>query len=565
MIKFGKLRWKNLLSTGNSFTEVDLSLPGTTLIVGANGSGKSTLLEALSFSLYGKPFRRVNKSQMVNSINGGGTMCECEFSIGDRYYLVRRGIKPNLFEVFVDGNRVDSHGNSSDTQEWLEKYVLKMNYRACMQVVVLGSASYVPFMELPAEHRREVLEEVLDLRVIGKMASILKSMNEATAASKREAEAAVDAAAVRLRAAEQAAVAVAESDTDRVAKLEARKANVAAKMNAACEEGVALSSEKKRLEASIPEDVAADVAATSEVIGGLRSVVSETASKIAFFERTETCPVCDADMTPEHREMEIEKLKAVLRVKSAAVASREVELAGLREKASRRTEVVKSLEATRSRIKVLTATVNAMHGELNSIDAQIASKPTVSGELGDVPTLKRELSERREALAVVAAEVEVQRALASLLRDDGVKSIIVKQYVPVLNASINKYLAALDFYVQFELDENFDERILSRHRDEFSYASFSEGEKARINLAVLFTWRAVARSRNTASTNVVILDEVFDGSLDGAGAEDFVSMLKRLVGDTNAVIISHRTDQMTDKFDRVLRFEKVKNFSEVAK
>lgn len=564
MIKFGKLRWKNLLSTGEVFTEVDLSLPGTTLIVGANGSGKSTMLEALSFALYGKSFRRVNKSQLVNSINKKGMTCEVEFEANGHSYLVRRGMKPNVFDVIMDGQSLDQHGAISDLQDHLERYVLRMNYRACMQVVVLGSASYVPFMELTAQHRREVLEDVLDIRVLGVMGQLLKSRMEATAERHSVASTRVSIAADRLRVARLAETAKREDTASLVARLTDRRAQVVAKLDDAASRGVSLAEKLKELTASLTDDETGEMDKIRDRLSAVRAAAVSTRDKRSFFDNNTECPICESPLTEEHKAAEISSLERELSELSAEESTLAARLSEVSARVYARNTATREITAIRAEIGTLRGIITAFQSEIDSVDSEIAKANSPSKTVDvieNVMALEDEMEDARRELESVESEREVQRSLSSMLRDDGVKAAIVRQYIPVLNQLVNKYLSALDFFVNFEFDESFNERILSRHRDDFSYNSFSEGEKTRINLAILFTWRAVARMRNSASTNVVIMDEVFDSSLDGAGAEDFTAMLSKMVGDTNVVIISHRTDQMTDKFDRVVRFSKTKNFS----
>lgn len=563
MIKFGKLRWKNLLSTGNVFTEVDLSFRGTTLIVGANGSGKSTMIEAFSFAMYGKSFRRVNKSQLLNSINKKEMLCEVEFSVGDSEYLVRRGMKPNVFEVHRDGVSLDQHGSSSDLQDYLERYILRMNFRACMQVVVLGSASYVPFMELPAQHRREVLEDVLDIRVLGVMASVLKSRAEATESKIVGANAGVSIAADRVKVARATETSLSEDRAERVKRLEARRALVSDKLAEAAERGIRILDEVKKTTGEAGEDRRQEVETLKTKIAGWKVMLKNSEERLKFFDDNDVCPVCDTVMTDEHRKTEKGAALEEVEKYEAAIIDAAGALDAVTQYQSEREVTLRKINILESEKAILKNVIRAHHSEIESIDVEIAdaNKPRSVDSVEDMMKLEDDLEEAQKVLSRYAEERDVQRDVASVLRDDGVKAAIVKRYVPVLNQLVNKYLAALDFYVNFEFDESFNEKILSRHRDEFTYNSFSEGEKTRINLAILFTWREIAKLRNSASTNVVIMDEVFDSSLDGAGAEDFTAMLQKMVGDTNVVIISHRTDQLTDKFDRVIKFSKTKNFS----
>jgi Kyanoviridae SbcC-like subunit of palindrome specific endonuclease len=565
MIRFGKLRWRNLLSTGNSFTEVNLGEKGTTLVVGANGTGKSTLLEALSFALYGKSFRKVHKGQLVNSINKKDMVVECEFTVGDSAYLVRRGMKPSVFEVIVDGVPMNSHGSMSDDQDFLEKYVLRMNYRACMQVVVLGSASYVPFMDLPAQHRREVLEDLLDIRILGVMASNLKSRSDTTERMMMEAERGVTVASESYRAARAIADAREGDRAAAVQAVDARIAEVKSKIKEVRDKAVDRSAridEVTPLSADPWHEYASVKARLSAIVTGAK----QEADKLSLFKNEPICPTCGTAMDAEHAAREIAKIEAVIDSLEAEHSELSARASELQVRAKEYQDAIKEVTDLTNEMRVLEQVHENFRNDLTQLRAERDALATrVDGVAGDLTSLDKELRGLVAKRDSLDDEQRVERHVGVMLKDSGVKAAIVKQYVPVINKLINKYLAALDFFVNFELDEEFNERILSRHRDDFSYNSFSEGEKTRINLAILFAWRAIAKMRNSAATNVVIMDEVFDSSLDAAGAEDFTAMLGKLVGDTNFVIISHRTDQMTDRFDRVIKFNKVKNYSVVEK
>jgi DNA repair exonuclease SbcCD ATPase subunit len=563
LIRLGKLRWKNLLSTGNTFTEVDLGSPGTTLVVGANGGGKSTLTDALSFALYGKPFRRVSKTQLVNSINKKDLLVECEFTVGGSSYLVRRGMKPTVFEVVVDGAALDKDGSIADQQDHLERHVLRINHRAFMQVVVLGSASYVPFMELTAQHRREVLEDILDMRVLGVMSDLLKPRLAELSQELKDSENEANLVAQRLDMRRKFDVAVQVDVAYKKSQAEARAREVESRVKETAGAGVTLAESIKVLEGEISDAAAIRVQDLGRRHGEVMSRLMDVANRIKFFESNHTCPRCEQTVGTDHRDRirtELEAQSKLLREEADAILG---ELSVEKERADRNSKLRGELSNLRSEMAALKANLTALRREheaaLRSIEEVSVSAPVIN--LEEASVIEAELEEINARRAALYERRKMYGAVAGLLKDDGAKAKIISKYVPMINDLINGFLSDLDFFVEFELDSEFNEKIRSRYRDEFTYNSFSEGEKMRINLAILFTWRAVARIKNSASTNVVVMDEIFDSSLDPSGAEELMRLLTRLTGDSSVFIISHRTDQMSDKFDRVIRFEKVGNFS----
>jgi DNA repair exonuclease SbcCD ATPase subunit len=562
LISFGKIRWKNLLSTGNAFTEVDLGFSGTTLIVGANGEGKSTLLDALSFALYGKPFRKVNKGQLVNSINKRDLLVECEFTVGDSQFMVRRGMKPNVFEVWVDGDRLNQESSLAEQQEHLERYVLKMNHRACMQVVILGSASFVQFMELPASHRREVLEDILDVRVVGVMQERLKHQWSETVARVKDLQTKSAILADRLTMRERFNAAQKQSAEDRVAYHRAKIAELEEATKSLAEKGISLTSLLEDLESRFDAtvDKRHDVAMTRyyQVEAELKALLARK----SYFSSTDKCASCEQDITHEHVSRMSETLSSKIEELSSKVSSARAEEHKLAKLSADNRAVASEVLRIRSEIASIKREIQANARAIKTeTDAASMVTEVSQPDSEDESHLRTEIEETNIALSSALGMQQAMSLVSGALKDDGAKSVILDKYVPKINELINKYLAELDFYVQFELDSEFNETIKSRHRDEFSYHSFSEGEKMRIDLAILFAWRAVARARNSASTNVVIMDEIFDSSLDPSGAEELMKLITRLTGDVGVVIISHRGDQIADKFDRVLRFEKHRNFS----
>lgn len=566
MIIFEKLRWKNLLSSGNSFTEIDLNSHNHTLIIGENGAGKSTILDALMFALYGKPFRKINKPQLVNTINSRDLLIECEFRIGDKKCLVKRGIKPNLFEIYVNDTLVNLEASVIDYQEYFEKNILKMNFKSFSQIVILGSASFVPFMQLSAANRREVVEDLLDIQIFSVMNVLLKEKVTKNQNDLQEVQYQI---------------------TNIQDKIELEKRHIKELQDNDQEYIDEKKQEIQRHETSISEidqkindcllrikELNQSIADSSKVSTKTKKIVSvseqlyakrdKLKQEIEFFTTHESCPSCAQNIEHNHRQNIVgetnEKLEKVL----TAIEEAENILKQLND----RTNEIKKIEKKVIGLESENASNKAqrkMWADLiiklkRDIDTKLKTNEIKEDRLG---ILQKELVEKESLKKSLIEDKSVLSVASIMMKDTGIKTKIISQYVPVINQLINKYLAEMDFFVNFELNENFEETIKSRFRDEFSYASFSEGEKSRLDLALLFTWRTIAKLRNSASTNLLILDEVFDGSLDYEGSEKLLSIIKSLTAGNNVFIISHKTDSYLDKFERVIKFEKIKNFSEM--
>lgn len=562
-----RVRYKNLMAVGNAFVELELDAHRTTLVVGENGSGKSTLLEALSFGLYNRPFRRVNKSQLVNSITGRDLLVEVELTSGGSRYLVRRGMRPSVFEVWRDGVLVNQDAATRDYQEHLERDVLRMSHRTFFQIVVLGSADYVPFMQLPAGQRREVIEDLLDIRLFSVMNQLLRDR----VTRNRDRIASIDTE-----------IAVAENTLEVTRRhLEAARQDVGELISARRAVEASLLEEADRLrerldaigDASVDDleealRVATDrVADIDRLLDRLEARARTIRKTLAFLAENETCPTCRQAIDSGFRDVEVAARNARLdEVVSAIGALTTKREAALRLVEDARTaladgrRVVEDARETRSRLSLTNRRIRDVRTEIEELERRRDRPTTSTVDVAEVEARLEAMKAEREA---ATAERDVLALAGQLLKDGGIKTRIIRQYVPVINRTINRYLAALDFFVSFELDEEFCETIRSRHRDEFSYASFSEGEKARIDLAILFTWRTVARLRSSTSTNLLIMDEVFDSSLDNTGTEDLMRIIDTLTGDTNVFVISHRGDSLQDKFQNVVRFRKAANFSRI--
>jgi DNA repair exonuclease SbcCD ATPase subunit len=566
LIIFKKLRYKNLLSTGNVFTEINLNTHSTTLIVGENGAGKSTILDALSFALFGKPFREVNKGQLINSINGKGLLVEIEFQIGNKSYLVQRGSKPNIFNIFQDGTLINNDASAGDYQDMLDKQILKINHKTFSQIVVLGSASFVPFMQLKASNRREVIEDLLDIQIFTTMNTLLKDKISANKSSITDADYTLKGLAEKIEL-EKKHLQTLQTNNDE--QIEAKRLKIAEHEAsiAMADEDIQRYQEELSAYAGI-DDMHAQLISNqtklNTILHQLMSKSRELDKDIAFFSTHNDCPVCQQGIDHTFKTGTIDDKKK----------KREELIAAMHIAQSRVHEIVDNLkllqnnftarDSWKSLIKDRLSDTTFWHrliGEMQGDIQQLATTQHIEDNTNRLADMRAQLKSQivnREQLGKQRMTLEMA---AVLLKDTGIKTKIIRQYIPVINKLINKYLASMDFFVNFELDENFEEKIKSRFRDEFSYASFSEGEKSRLDLALLFTWRSISRLRNSTSTNLLILDEVFDGSLDATGNEELLKILDTLVDGNNVFVISHKTDVYLDKFQRVLRFEKQKNFS----
>ena len=567
MIIFKKLRWKNLLSTGNVFTEIELNKNNTTLIIGENGAGKSTILDALSFVLFGKPFRKVNKPQLLNTITQKNLVVEVEFSIGSNQYKIVRGIKPVIFEVYINDNLANQSAEMKDYQEFLERHILKVNHKSFCQVVVLGSATYQPFMQLTPAQRREIIEDLLDLQIFTTMNSFLKDkvlINTDKVNSTVNEKKIVDSKIViskehLLEKQNMNELVVAEKQTL------INETNLKIETFNATYWGVNQQIETLKETLEDQDKISKRVTQLTQLRHKIEAKKALIENDIKFFQHHENCPTCTQEISKEFRQTAVEsKTKEIETIDSGIE------------------QLVQQYEESNQRlndIMTVHSNINSMQMQQiktkTSIDSLIEYRDSLQNEISNIKKndnieddskiaeYEKELRELEQKYNEYIEERSVLSAAGVLLKDGGIKSKIIKQYIPVINKLINKYLSAMEFMCQFELDEEFNETIKSRFRDIFSYPSFSEGEKMRINLAILFTWRAVAKLRNSINTNLLIMDEVFDSSLDANGTEEFLKIIKSLTSDTNTFIISHKGDQLFDKFEKVLKFEKHKNFSRI--
>jgi len=570
MILFRNVRWKNLLSTGNYFTEINLSNNTNTLIVGENGSGKSTMLDALCFGLFGKPFRDINKPQLLNSINNKDCIVEVVFDTGNKSYKIVRGIKPNIFEIYCNGELVNQEAASRDYQEYLEKFILKLNYKSFTQIVILGSASFTPFMQLKAADRREIIEDLLDIQIFSTMNSLVKdrlSNNKDLVANKKHE---IDLKQQKFDMQKKHIEELKQNNEDKVKEYETEIQCNSDTVSSLLANVTILTTEVETLQNSVAVKI--ETEAKVKTITKLESQIESNLSKfrkdIGFFQSHDNCPTCRQTIAMEFKEEELANLSTKVTECEHGLSQLEQKLNAEQEKLNDIAEKQKELQRKQVEIATYNTTItetNKMIARLQKLVEELKNSKTVSDkEEKELSDIKDALNELKESLKTLIDERTYYEVAGNLLKDTGIKTKIVKQYLPVINKLVNKYLASLDFFVNFNLDESFKETIKSRHRDEFTYNNFSEGEKQRIDMALMLTWRAVAKLKNSSNTNLLILDETFDSSLDANGTEELMKILHMLEG-VNLFVISHKGDILQDKFANVIRFVKEKNFSRIMK
>ena len=569
MITFNKIKWKNLLSTGNVFTEVALDKSATTLVCGENGAGKTTMLDAITFVLYGKPFRNINIPQIVNSINGKDCVVEIEFTVNGSTYKVTRGLAPKVFVIEKDGKAIDQTANVKDYQAILEGHILKMNYKTFCQVVILGSTNYVPFMRLAAADRRGVVENLLDIDVFSKMNDLLKTRLSETKEALREVDTEINTLKLRI-----------EHKADLIQKIEDKSDSQLDSYAASSAEEQKTLDELLQKKAVLQEELLA-IGASPDAVNKGREAVNQLAAlrkqmisgikkaneEREFYQQNEDCPVCKHDLPQtfrddmivkkQSRHTELETALAQLEVMIAKEKSNlEQLLSGVESADKKKTEITKSdsaIASSKKYLKQLQDLADKVQREKASIKTEQDDMTILRGQEDGAEANKKSLVEDLHTMEIATV----------LLKDSGIKRKIIRKYIPALNKIINKYLISMDFFAQFTLNEDFNEIIKSRHRDEFSYDNFSEGEKLRIDLSLLLAWRDIARMKNCANTNLLILDEVFDSSLDAVGTEEVIKILQSMGSSNNIFVISHKSDQLLDKFQNILTYKKVNNFSKL--
>ena len=570
MIKFQKLRFKNFLSTGNTFTEIDFINSPTTLVVGHNGAGKSTMLDALSFGLFGKPHRKISKAQLVNSINGKGSMVEVEFSVGSQEYKIIRGIKPNKFEIWMGGNMINQNSHAKEYQQVLEKNILKLTHKSFHQIVVLGSSSFVPFMQLSGGARREVIEDLLDINVFSKMNSLLKEKISILKDEIQSANHNLEMCKTKINAQKKYLRDLNAVNTAYRKEKEDKIVEINDEIQELQERNTYLSKEVEEKQPPLLDDIAKLNKQTkdlTEYMSSFRTQIKQVVKESKFFEENEVCPSCDQDISQEIRDEKVSVAKEkAQKLNETMVKAKEKEedFKSLQESYDAMMEAVRNWQ---NELNNNNQTISRLQNNITSIQNDLTK---AQGETGDLEKANKELESLRESeLTLTENKFKLNEQMAyntvnfELLKDTGIKTKIIKQYIPVINQLTNQYLQILDFFVHFDLDESFQETIRSRHRDAFTYDSFSEGEKQRIDLSLLFTWRQIAKMKNSVATNLLILDETFDSSLDDDGVDNLMKIINSLGEDTHVFVISHKGELEDAQFERRLEFVKEKNFSKM--
>ena len=569
MITFHTIRWKNLLSTGNYFIEIPLSSHNNTLIVGENGAGKSTITDALTFALFGKPYRNINKPQLVNSINTKDCLVELEFTLGSKKYMIRRGIKPNIFQIYMDGVLLNQDARAKDYQDMLERMILKMNYKSFTQIVVLGSASFTPFMSLSAQDRREVIEDLLDIQIFSSMNMVVKNKLQSIREELNEIKIRLESVKEKIDLQKKH---IEELKKNNREMIEAKRTEIANSQHQIIE----LESESRTIQNKITELMVkivneATLRKKTNTLSTYEAKIDNNKCKlekeVEFYNANDICPTCNQNILPEHKESRIHDCTTKIAEFDKGLEKLLTERNEIVEQLTEIARVSSEIQKLNQSIANNTTTINHTRKYIGILENEVLTLDTSGSISGDTEEQSRQLFdelskyiERRKEVSENKVYLDVA---ATLLKDAGIKTRIIKQYLPVINKMVNKYLASMDFFVNFTIDEEFNETIKSRHRDDFSYDNFSGGEKQKIDLALLMTWRAVARIKNSVNTNLLILDETFDSSLDSKGTDALLQILKSMPDNTNVFVISHK-DQLHDKFNNSIRFEKKQNFTRVA-
>ena len=569
MIIFKRVRWKNFLSTGNQFSEIDFQKNSTNLIVGTNGTGKSTVLDALTFSLFNKPFRKINKSQLVNTTNEKDCIVEVEFELNARQYLVRRGIRPNKFDIVVDGDPMHKQSDDRAMQKILEEGILKLNYKSFTQIVILGSSAFVPFMQLSGTNRREVIEDLLDIRIFSAMNSILKEQLKTKKDEIKTLELSKDNIKDKVEMQKNFIDELESQGKQRVEEKEGKINLLEGEILETSDETECLIKDVEMCTKDLEElsNVKGKLKKLNTLKGKMSNKVATLTKEHKFFTENTVCPTCTQDIEEEFRVNRI--TDAQTKAKELQTGYRELEDAIQQEEEREHqfTKLSKEITKLNNGISKNHTLISGCQRQIRDLESEIQR---LTDQHANRNTEQRKLAEFNENLQNIFENISSKRTeithhdvAYSLLKDDGVKTKIIKKYLPLINQQVNRFLQMMDFYINFKLDEEFNESIESPIHEKFSYPSFSEGEKMRIDLALLFTWREVARVKNSVNTNLLIMDEVFDSSLDGMGTDEFLKIIRFVIKDANVFVISHKTE-LYDKFANVIKFEKVKGFSRIA-
>ena len=566
MILFEKIRWKNLLSTGNHFTEVELNKDSTTLIVGTNGAGKSTILDALCFVLYGKAFRKINKSQLINTTNEKGTLVEIEFNVNKTEWKVERGIKPNIFKIYRNGEELDQKASANDQQKWLEQNVLKMNYKSFTQIVILGSSTFVPFMQLPVSSRREVVEDLLDIKIFSSMNTLIKdkirSAREEIRVLELRKESLNDKVSMQKNFIEELENRSYLDIEDKKDKIQKTLDITEGLMNHNIELDENMKTHQQRLTEF--EGSTEKLREYGNIKGRISQKISTCIKEHKFYDDNTVCPTCHQDIEESFRvnrkedsHNKAKELQKGYEELLGAIKTEETRESTFTEISGQISSILNDISKNHTQISGYQRRIKELESEIQKLTTQLEDRNSEHQKLEE---FRETLKDTYEELAKKREDISYYDFTYNLLKDGGVKSKIIKKYLPLINKSVNNYLQQMEFYINFKLDDEFNETIESPIHEDFSYSSFSEGEKMRIDLALLFTWREVARYKNSVNTNLLIMDEVFDSSLDGFGTDEFLKIIRYRISDANIFVISHKSG-MEDKFQEVIKFEKCKGFS----
>lgn len=571
MIIFQTIRWKNLLSTGNTFTEIKLNKSTNTLIIGNNGAGKSTILDALCFGLFGKPFRKINKPNLLNSINNSDAVVEVELSIGKKEYKIVRGIKPNIFEIYCNSVLLNQDARAKDYQDFLEKSILKFNFKSFTQIVILGSASFVPFMQLSPADRRTIIEELLDIQIFTSMNGLIKERMATIKDTTTKTKYAVELVNEKILLQEHNIEEHKKNNDEEIAKKKQEITDNELIISKLTKDIELINKHIEKLSTKITDKL--DVEKRNKKFVQLEAKMASTYLKvekdIQFYEHNDDCPTCKQVITSEWKNSQVQEKQNKKTEIEGALKTITEEMAKLTTRTNEIVSINKHITEHNNEVVKHNSTISAVNKYIVKLNKEIKElgerKDNLTDENEKLKELKLELAKLEKEQESLSVDKHYHEYAASLLKDNGIKTKIIKQYLPIINKFVNKYLKAMDFFVNFNLNENFEETIKSRHRDEFSYSNFSEGEKMRIDLALLFTWRQIAKLKNSTNTNLLILDEVFDSSLDTVGTDEFLKLIQDMGQDTNIFVISHKGDQLFDKFRSIVKFEKKNNFSQVVK
>ena len=566
MITFQKIKWKNFLSTGNHWTEIDFRKSNTNLVIGTNGAGKSTMLDALTFGLFNKAFRKINKSQLINTTNERECVVEIEFNVNNRDYLVRRGIKPNIFDIEVNGNPLHKEADDRVNQKILEENILKVNYKSFTQIVILGSSTFVPFMQLSGANRRDVIEDLLDIRIFSAMNNIIKDKIRIQKEKIRSLELKKETLKDKMEMQETFIKEIEDQGRNNIESNQSKIKVLGIENDTHIEHNELIESNVADLIKKQEEVTGAGqkLVKLNNMKGKITQKVTTITKEHKFFTDNKVCPTCTQDIEEEFRVNRIADVqnKAKDLKKGFKELEETIKLEQDRERQFNNftkeiTKLNNDISQNNTRISVNQKQIRDLEEEVQTITTQLKNRNTEHEKLAE---FKTNLNNTTEDLATKKQEIIHHDFAYSLLRDDGVKTKIIKKYLPFINQQVNRYLQMMEFYINFKLDEEFNESIESPIHEDFSYSSFSEGEKMRIDLALLFTWREVARVKNSVNTNLLIMDEVFDSSLDGLGTDEFLKIIRFIIKDANIFVISHKTD-LHDKFQSVIKFDKVRGFS----